>query len=179
MRPTWTSHSCSSYQSKTCCEERVQIQEAFMCTETLIARTRFGQGKLYACCHTTLGSKTMSSQLTRGLFKHQRNDVPWYWRDQSRRSMANDPVKVYINCCICKLRCLNRVSARSQGLTVGCLYQQGCPLRVVELSMMSSATRKNACSCMRGATQLCISLICICHGISIRVKGLEAHSLAR
>ena len=31
--------------------------------------------------------------------------------------------------------------------TSGTRYQQGCPLRVMELSMMSSATRKNACSC--------------------------------
>ena len=33
------------------------------------------------------------------------------------------------------------------GRTLGCLYQQGWPLRVMELSMMSSATRKKACSC--------------------------------
>lgn len=31
--------------------------------------------------------------------------------------------------------------------TSGTLYQQGCPRRVMLLSMMSSATRKYACSC--------------------------------
>lgn len=31
--------------------------------------------------------------------------------------------------------------------TSGTLYQQGCPLLVIELSIMSSATRKKACSC--------------------------------
>ena len=34
-------------------------------------------------------------------------------------------------------------------LTSGLLYQHGCPLLVMELSMMSSATKKKACSCMR------------------------------
>lgn len=33
--------------------------------------------------------------------------------------------------------------------TLGTRYQHGCPRRVMELSMMSSATRKKACSCAR------------------------------
>lgn len=41
------------------------------------------------------------------------------------------------------------VVAAVAAVTFGCLYQHGCPRRVMDPSMMSSATRKNACNCSR------------------------------
>lgn len=43
------------------------------------------------------------------------------------------------------------------GCTSGTQYQQGCPRRVMELSMMSSATRKKACNC--GTPPLSVAIL--------------------
>lgn len=47
--------------------------------------------------------------------------------------------------------------------TSGILYQQGCPLLVTELSMMSSETRKKACSCMSwvfsATVNICVAIV--------------------
>jgi hypothetical protein len=47
--------------------------------------------------------------------------------------------------------CVVRWELEGREHTLGTLYQQGCPRRVMEPSMMSSATRKNACSCATAA----------------------------
>jgi hypothetical protein len=50
------------------------------------------------------------------------------------------------------------IALSSASLTLGTLYQQGWPLRVIDPSMMSSATRKKACN-YRSNTQNAVSTL--------------------